>query len=340
MNLTPVSEKSTGSRLVDVAEEYLRTHFSPARHSPRTKEIAHLYLMPFIRYAIAHPVAPQEDLRRYYNALTRLCQSWIDHLRDRGLAWETVSTYYRVVQNFTGWCRRQGYLLVDPMEAVFMPPRPVKTQALFTHEEYLLMREKSIGTILHPAIILGYRTGMSLVDCCLLLWSEVDMEALVIERTRHKMRHHGNQLIIPIVHNSDLHHLLLAQREAPTPNHIVGHEEYVCPALAWRYSSHGNSRTAKNQAISQCFRAFMVRIGLYKKGRTFSAFRHCFLSNLVNSGCNHALAGKMAGHSSLRMLPRYIKPDVHAMRLELIKAEKYAVNGKHDTLQIKPKTKK
>lgn len=168
--------------------------------------------------------------------------------------------------------------------------------------------------------ILGYRTGMTLIDCCHLRWGQVHMEyngPSYIEYTRIKIRRHGAKVTVPVVPFSDVHDWLVMLKEQEHLNYkrhdgITDFVHQDCPGLyfftKWR--------------LGMQFTYIFQKCGI--TGKSFKNLRNTFCSNLVNSGVSSPLVCQMTGHSGLKMLLRYLKPDKRALQDGLITAYKYA----------------
>lgn len=255
----------------------------------------------------------------------RRIQKWIDHLlKTRKPA--TVSQYKIRAHAVFQWCIQHGYLSHNPAQFVRVPPIEKPVLPIFTHEQYLQCRAFSQGTYLHWMVTCAYRTGLSLVDVCLLRWEEVDMDNLVISRKRHKMRNLGGRpVIIPFLDGSDIHQSLLLLQEAPSDDSWPG-PGYVHHELAGLYmGSHAR--------LGETHKRMLQKLGI--KGLSFKSWRNTFISGIANSGANPSIACKMSGHSNPTMLAHYIKPDVSALREAITRASDFMERKNEKQITLK-----
>jgi integrase len=207
-------------------------------------------------------------------------------------------------------------------------PPPAKT---WTHEEYLTMieytRTRESKHVHRWLFILGYRTGMSMVDACHLRWPSVHLNEngpSFIEYYRTKQARTGRAAFcqIPIVAGSDLHQELLKRKAVAHLNYhrFDGIDDYVhqdCPGIY-----HGGVYRAAND-----FNDIWWSAGIDRQGRSYKTFRSTFVSNLVNSGVQYALICKMTGHQNLKTLMLYLKVDRLALQDQLNVAYEYGARN-------------
>jgi integrase len=228
------------------------------------------------------------------------------------------------IRGFLRFIKKLGFIKHDLWEFVELPKLPdPKMPELFTEEEY-----QKIKDFLTPIekwqwllwlCILGYRTGMTLIDCCHLRWEQVflnDEGESYMDVPRAKMRRWGEKAVcrIPIVPGTDLHEWLLKLKKVENYKRFDGlnyvHQD--CPGIYSNtmFEIHGEFRAAFN------------RVGIRTK--SFATFRRTFLSNLVNSGMHYALICKISGHTNMKTLLRYLRPDRKALQDGVMKAQQYA----------------
>lgn len=243
---------------------------------------------------------------------------------------ERVNRLNRAVTQFVKWLIAAGQLKHDPTGVIPRlhepPPKPAR---LWTHDEYEKIKGYMAAHTRCGAYlwlwVLGYRTGMSMVDCSHLRWPDVhlnDNGPSFIERRRQKMMRFGDRALctIPLIPGTDVYEMLLLLKSTRHMNTKVydGISDYVhqdCPAIYCqtrvRYSvefKHFIQRALKNPYES----------------RTFRNLRQTFCSNLMNSGAEAALVCRMTGHSDINMLVRYLKPDLSKLGEQLVTAFNYA----------------
>lgn len=246
------------------------------------------------------------------------------------------SVFYRA---FLRWLKKMLYVYDDlgaliPNLKCDLPPEP----KIITEEDYEKLKKFMTGKLKYQPYlwltILGYRTGMSLVDCCHLRWngkaSRVHLDTngpSYIEVYRHKTKRLGlkAKCTIPIIPLSDVHEWLLMLKEAEPLNYkrFDGITDFVhqdCPGLyIWT-----------KRRIAEDFMNIFQRAGI-EPGKTFRHFRNTFCSNLVNSGVQTALICKMTGHNNIKMLLRYLKPDQGSLQNALMQSQSYSASLAEDT---------
>lgn len=228
------------------------------------------------------------------------------------------------VRSFLRFIKKHGFIQDDLREFVELPKLPdPKLPEIVTNEEY-----QSLKSYLEDRqdfqwalwmIIVGYRTGMTMCDCAQLRWGQVFLNEAgesYMDVPRHKLRRFGEKAVcrIPIVPGSDLYEWLLKLRANEPDNDGM---KYVHQDCLVRYSGI-EKRRAMTHSFSKIFRRAKV------KGRSFASLRRTFISNLVNSGMDYALVCKITGHSNLKTLLGYVRPDRKALQDGVMKAQQYA----------------
>jgi len=260
--------------------------------------------------------------------------AWMRHLQEHRTAYFThkplsavrINKINFVVKAFLRWMRLMKYVDDDLAACIPHLMEPARRDpAIITEEEYEALKKYCAGRNWCQThlwlIILGYRTGMSLVDCCHLRWRDVHLDdngPSYIDIYRIKLQRLGDKAKcqIPIVPFSDLHLWLLNLRKAERWKRADGIDDYVHQETQGLYvTTMGNLRGD--------FKRIFERAGL-PKGKSFKCFRNSLCSNLVNSGMQLALVCKVTGHNSVKMLLRYLKPDRRALQDGMAKAQQYS----------------
>lgn len=259
---------------------------------------------------------------------------WIQHLQSSGLSHDKINKTGFVVKSFIKWLKSSGYIYEDISDAIRPLNTPAQKEAkMFTEEEYNKIKAYCTGREwcqLHLwLIILGYRTGMSLVDCCHLRWCNVHLDDngpsyITIYRIKTERLGLKSKCHIPIIPFTDLHKWLLFLKD-----NVVryprkdGINDYVHPDGPGFYA-------CTFQNLRNDFKNIFVRAGIGKE-KSFKHFRNSFCSNLVNSGAQIALICKMTGHNNVKTLLGYLKPDTKALQEELAKAFRMASDNGNTT---------
>jgi integrase len=233
---------------------------------------------------------------------------------------KTVELYKLLVRRFLHWLYRTGRTERTIGEHVRwgpgkFSPRPEP----FTAEEYHRLRAASAGTQFDWLCVLGWHTGMALIDACLLRWSEVDFHQCVIRKNREKT---GVPFIVPFQPEDDLGMALLARRAAtPNPDPM----DYVEPDLGKGVmgpQDEGGIDGANGRTSRVAIKFHTIcRKAKIPKGKAYHCFRRSFISALANSNLNTAIASKMSGHNDPKIFAQYVTPDVESMREGLVHAQ-------------------
>jgi len=243
------------------------------------------------------------------------------------------------IKAFLKWLNAVGYLEQDITGVIKPQVRPVPPPAkTWTYAEYQRMMEYTKPRPHCQAhrwlFVLGYRTGMSLVDACHLRWCHISLNEngpSFIEIYRTKVARHGRKSFcqIPIIAGSDLHEELLKRKAVVHLNYkrFDGIQDFVhqdCPGLYLTQMSR----------LDQDFHKIWNRAGIEIRGRSYKTFRSTFISNLVNSGVQEAMISKMTGHQDLKTLMLYYKVDKHALQDQLNKSYEYGSRNDNRPLTI------
>lgn len=210
-----------------------------------------------------------------------------------------------VLRKFFGWMRDAGYIHRNPMAMIHVPRLPGPREKVpFTEDEYRRLVDaagtRPIGWIVH----LGWFTGMSMTDCCWLLWEHVDLDNCIISKPRQKTK---TMATIPFSHGGTLHQGFLALRKR-YPTH--GPKDYV----------HPECNTDPRHSMMSMFRSLCIKAGI--KGKTFHCFRVSLATNMMQAGVPMHTAMRITGHSSPAMLTHYAKANVESLRQSI-----HAVRG-------------
>ncbi len=259
-------------------------------------------------------------------------ETMVDYVRklqaDPNIAGYSINHQNVRVKDFLRFLKKMGHTKEDLSEYIYRvkedPKRPV---LVFTDKEYEDIKawcSKRTWCAPHLwLIILSYRTGMSLVDCCYLRWRDVTLNEngpSFIDIHRKKLLRHGEKALcqIPIVPGTDVHKWLLELKKVEHLNYkrFDGIADFVhqdCPGL-YEYV---------NEPLRMNFKRIFTSSGV-TDGKTFQHLRNTFCSNLVNSGAQLALICKMTGHNNVKTLLGYLKADRGSMQDDLQKSFQHA----------------
>lgn len=229
---------------------------------------------------------------------------------------------------FCNWLERNQYIINNPHRAtrrpriIYNPPR-----IPFTVEEYERLKAAAASMrgeprLMYWAIIVGWATGMAMVDVCMLKWSDVDMENLVIHRARQKT---GGQCTIPIAPGSELHEGLKRKAEFVPPFYPNDAEKglfYVDHELALRRMRAFGQWGMAGSTVGGLFTQVRDKAGVDDR-KTFHNFRATMCSALANAGINLSIACAITGHKSTDVFKRYVTPNEGAVREQMRRALEY-----------------
>lgn len=237
---------------------------------------------------------------------------------------DRVQKYHYVIKKFLRWMKNCGIIAIDP--SPFLPevrsiaPRAPKQ---WKHSEYRAIVRFADGKPKYQLplwlFILGYHTGMGLVDCCFLKWDEVTLRGdgpcmIQKERTKIKERLGSRALCtVPVLVGGELWRWLkLLERDRPAGGKYVHREA----PNAYTYRDGGPLRLQfTNMAIAALGE---------KPDKSFRHLRNSFCSRLINSGADSVLVSKMTGHQNLEQLAGYVLPNIRAMQDAVFNALRWA----------------
>lgn len=216
----------------------------------------------------------------------------------------TAQEYWKSVRRLLRWLERTSRVERSPHHAVRLPTvRHQQTVNAISREEYIKLREAAAGHWMDWVIMLGWNTGMSIADCMLLKWSNVNMDKCIIRISRIKT---GSEAIIPFNPNDELGRALMAKRLSEPD---VDLDSYVCPDAGMRADPNGELVSASG---CYAFRYIAKKAGVH--GKSFHSLRHSFVSMLANSGMSTVMATKVSGHTDPKVFARYVHVDTDALR--------------------------
>lgn len=210
-------------------------------------------------------------------------------LCDREWAPVRVRNALGVYRRFIAWCHAVGYVCGDFI-AGFRPPRarpPEETGAL-TAEQARSLLDAARGHYLEVPVALGIYSGLSRADLRTITWKEVDLEAGLICRPRHKT---GTRLRLPM--SAPLREILKRQRFK---------RGLVCPRLP-------GSESSLYKALHRlCGRAGVAPGGWHR-------LRHTAATLLAAAGTDVATIGRILGHRPGSVVTlRYLRTDDGRLR--------------------------
>jgi len=250
---------------------------------------------------------------------------WVSYTQTMGIKPYIINERSVFIRAFLRWLKKMLYLhddLGSLIPNLICDPRP--EPKIITEEEYEKLKKYLTGRLKYQPhlwlIILGYHLRWCNVYMGINGPSYIEIYRIKTKRMGLKAKCH-----IPIIPMTDLHEWLLMLKQAEPFNYkrhdgITDFIHQDCPGLyMW-------SKVRIAEVFGRIFRAAGV-----EPGKTFRNFRNTFCSNLVNSDVQTALICKMTGHSDVKTLLRYLKPDKRALQDALMKSYSYSADKSQDT---------
>ena len=195
------------------------------------------------------------------------------------------------IRSFFRWMNKRGYsdqVIIDkfPRGLINVPRKSIIT---FTEKDYKEIKEASRGTGFYSLSVIGWNTGMRLIDCATLKWSEIDLDQRLITKEPSKTEEHETSVVIPI--SNELYDVLKSLSTTQT-------DEYVNSFYAYRAMGGG---------LSKLYISFLKKNKLYQKGKTFHAFRRTAISKwLSHKNADLVTVRNLSGHKSILGLLPYV----------------------------------
>lgn len=256
-----------------------------------------------------------------------------------------ANRYRSAVRGYLKWLYLMGAIERDPGDCLpRLKKQPLPPKEIYTHEEYLHMVKygEELGSRSTELwlVILGYHTGMSLVDCCTLNWNEVhlvDDGPCFIRRMRAKLVTRlgtKSMCTVPILAGGELWVRLkrLQSRREMEVDRIAGVEFVHHAASLWYGENHQNASHAMCRFISGA-------LGKDRGERTFRNLRNTFASRLINAGTDCVLVSKMTGHQTVQQLAEYVIPNQEAMQKAILNGMRF-VEGDNKVASVVEETPK
>ena len=301
------------TQLEELSRSYYDTDF-PGRR-PATVHFAEKWVTKWLRWmkACHHNEVTYDNLQQY---VTKMYAEYKP---------KTAFEYWVSVRRYLRWLVRTGRTTNRPHEAIRLPKiRVERTINPITREEYIKLREASAGHWMDWVILLGWNTGMSIGDCMMLRWCDIDESRCVIKIRRIKT---GTESVIPFDPSDELGRAIKARRDA-SPN--AAPEDYVS-------SDAGQRVRIDSQAVAKVgcdsFRYIARKAGL-PPNKHFHCMRHSFVSMLANSGMSTIMATKVSGHLDPRVFAKYVHTDADSMRQGVVDAR--SKSGNLDEVDVVP----
>ncbi len=289
--------------LVDRFEEYMSTDLPGRRES--THECVRSRTLKWLNWM---------RKRGVIEVTSQVIAEYANHLAQSGNAKTYIDSQWTAIRRYLKWAERQDLLDKNPIDMARPPFRAPRFDELpriaFNDERYRKLRMEANGHWVDWIFVLGWNTGMSMIDCCTLRWGEVDMERCLIRRRRVKT---NVEFTIAFDIGGELHEALKLKLARAGGN--PGPSEWVDKQIGSMVTAGGDPDA---QGVREAANRFFAAAGCPPNER-FHAFRHAFASRMVNAGNDPITVAKITGHRSLEQLASYVHTDERALRAAMDK---------------------
>lgn len=203
------------------------------------------------------------------------------------------------IKSLAGYAMANGLILKDPCYGVKVDlsllaheNKEVKRRSPFTKDEYKLMIKSEPPYFMEQAIMLGWWTGLRIVDISLLEWasiSETHITVWTVKQDKRVQLPLSNPLIGGGLLRDSLEKVEFKDKK------------YCFPE--WAELAHDPKRRSR---FSVYFSRFLDRTGI--EGKTFHSFRHSFVSRIKSDDYDSSLEkiAKWVGHSHVETTKGYL----------------------------------
>lgn len=231
-------------------------------------------------------------------------------LLDAGLSAGTVATFHRIVRNFLGFCRREGWGVgAETLEVA--PPRQAAVEpATFTEAEEQRILEATRTGRDRFLVAFMLRTGLRLSEVAAVTLDDIvtDPEGAYLRVGQGKGREHR---IVPLDtgkrrFSPELHSYLQNERPSDAKDrHLF--------LTTRRDRATGEFGPLETQGIKMLLRRVGQDTGIHVHAYKF---RHTFATRALAAGVDSLVLQRALGHSTLAMVNRY----VHFQTRDLLEA--------------------
>ena len=279
-------------------EQVFFDHPSAPEISPHHRGNYHSTLNRLIAFTSRYGVKTVADVTEH------IAQDFLTYNWKRGISAKTYNSNLDVLKRvFRLLCKDQ-----NPFAEFNKKPCTPEVRQAFTVEqlkklwttlqskEFHLQHKEEMIVLYKLALYTGARCG----DLCLLKWNSVDIEQKIIRFTPHKTAHSSRKRVeIP-----------MSQVLFETLSQLPKEEEFVLPNIAKRYKTNPSGISFDTKRLIEAAGFKAVDEGESRRIRNvsrlgFHAFRHSYISMLINSGVNPLVVRDLVGHSSIDMTARY-----------------------------------
>ena len=279
-------------------EEVFFAHPSAPEISPHHRGNYHSVLQRLIRFASDRGIKTVADVTE------EIAQAFLSYNWKRGISAKTYNSNLDVLKRvFRLLCKDQNPFAefkkkpgVTEMRQAFTVEQLKQLWATLQSPDFHMLYKEEMEVLYKLALYTGARCG----DLCLLKWSAVDLEHRLVRFIPHKTANSSRKRVeIPM---SDVLYSTLS--EWPRMG------EYVLPQVADRYRRNPSGISSDTRKLIEAAGFLAVDEGESRRIRNvsrlgFHAFRHFYVSMLINSGVNPLVVRDLVGHTTVDMTARY-----------------------------------
>jgi integrase len=341
-----IHEIRTGGRvrsipLGDIAERW--------KGLPRRRPLSKRYLAQadswmglFVAYLQAHHPA----VREMADIQSDMAQGYFRKEQARGISAKTYNNSLIFLRSCFGTLRKAGGLVENPFDGI--PTREETTvfrKPFNTEELAAIVEAAKAEPFVEPIIITSICTAMRRGDCCMLLWSAVDLPGRFIRVKTSKTGELVQIPIFPLLSN------VLSKLER-------GNSPYVFPALAAKYQTNPDFITGRVQRVMRTAGFFdpedaasveekrkargelhqTRENGLRKASiRDFHSFRVTWVTLALTAGVPLEIVQKVTGHRTAGIVMKhYFQPGREEFRRTLAGKLPVLIGGGHEAMPVDP----
>lgn len=235
---------------------------------------------------------------------------WFADIQER-YSGSTINLYRSCVSSFCRWCYESGRIQRNPFSRI---PRarekPVQWE-MVKPEHVARVVQSANGHCVAWMLVLLFHTGMAFVDGAKLQWSEVDIEAGFIRKTRKKS---GESCIIPLDKSGVLFQWLVELY------HTKDETARIFPSDPRKGIHYVQPSVAKTNPQVQSYNLYKFCEAAHVPRFRWHDIRRTYCSVMANSGVPTLVAMKATGHKTFSCFQKYVKIEEDKIRTEVLGA--------------------
>ncbi|MDR2030487.1 MAG: site-specific integrase [Puniceicoccales bacterium] len=274
---------------------------------PRSKKISQKQLDSYgqkLRRFVAHVQQANPRLTCLTAVKKQIVEEFLQKEEARGIA---AKTYNDMVKLLKSVWRKLLPGFPNPLVSAVTKPADIKFRHPFSEEQLQeILKAATQDPFIYPIIVTGMCTAMRRADCCLLQWSDVDLQSGFISVKTSKTSARAEIPIWPVL------------REILESIPLDARRGYVFPEQAKMFCKNPCGitwRVKKNLRRAQIFTASAGEESKggrlrHSSGYDFHSFRVTWITMALAQGIPIELVRRVTGHSTVEVvLKHYFKPD-------------------------------